>query len=171
MAKEIIKLHPSWEVTGVTLDYASIAAMKLEDNPVKGTQFLEIWITLHHKDGLDYIECSNPLTGEPAIYYKIEDGKNPLAPEQALGKCDTCGVWYQATSGACTEGGCSGTIVPYDGFTRLDAITTAAGTTIMDKFRDLVLQFCIAEDVPDPNDWPNLAQLLSTKSRSRRRRP
>jgi len=96
-----------------------------------------------------FIEYADPITGAEAIYYKIENGKNPLDNDQALGRCNACGAWHKAIGGNCTHEGCSGIVQPYDGFTRL-----ALGTpTELDNYRNLLKNglygFLTTEEVPD----------------------
>lgn len=132
----------------VTLDKARIAAFKVEDNPGKGTYWLEIWVVLGVEvDGV-FVEYPDPETGLDAQYIKIENGKHPLDNSQAFGKCRDCGAPVAAIAGVCLEDGCAGEVIPYDGFTRL-VTTTPVGSTVRDVIKDCLYAFLASEDVPD----------------------
>jgi len=102
----------------------------------------------------------DPETYSEAVYIKLEDGHHPLAPSVGLGKCDACGMWAKGTPGAeCADVECSGTVQPYDGWTRATAKTPPAGLTIRESLAYLCYQFLMLEEVPDP-ETGELVKLL-----------
>lgn len=92
----------------------------------------------------------HPVTGAAALELKIEDGKHPLANDQALGRCDTCGNWHRFFGSACLGDDCDGTVQPYDGWSRLSAMSPEPGLGMKDGDLSVLYKFLSAEAVPDP---------------------
>jgi hypothetical protein len=134
----------------VAIDQIRIASFKVEDNPYRNQYWIEVWCVLGRIENGAFVEYTDPATGAEAVYYKIENGKNPLDNDQALGRCNVCGVWHKAIGGSCTPEVCNGTVQPYDGFSRL----ALGEPTELDNYRNLLknglYSFMTTEEVPDP---------------------
>lgn len=138
----------------VPLERIRVAAIKWENNPLKGQQWVEIWLTLVHLVGEDLVQYVDPNTGDEAHYIKVEDGVHPLAPDTALGKCDTCAAWYARTTGECDEIGCEGTVQPHPCYARLCAESIdPTADCVWQSLRKGVYNWLLSEDVPDPDTW------------------
>lgn len=144
----------------VAIDEARVAAIHIENNPFKGTQWIDIYVVLGREvDGV-WQQYVDPISEAIAQYYRITPGCNPharptffghgpLGDGVALGKCNVCGVWHPIKSGPCSEEGCEGTVEPYDGFQRLVSLVPV-GDTIYDAIKNAVYAFLTSEQVPDP---------------------
>jgi len=110
-----------------------------------------VWVVWGYcPEGGDAHQVVNPNTGAAALELKIEDGKHPLANDQALGRCDVCGKWHRAVAGGCTTDDCHGVVVAYDGWSRLSAMEPEAGLGMKDGDLQVLYKFLSAEAVPDP---------------------
>jgi len=140
------------------LDKARVAAFKPELNKYQGRLWLEVWVVigklLDPEDEDSFVEYPVPGTGKAALEFKIEDGVHPLRPGTALGKCRTCGAWHPRTAGVCGDDGCEGTVVMYDGFTRVRQVPEVIeGDCCFSIQADKILEFLVTEEVPDPDTW------------------
>jgi hypothetical protein len=135
-------------------------------------QNIEYWIDIYYVFGTvvdgEFVQYFDPVTamGIPVQRVKLEDGNHPLRPGSSLRKCPTCGKWFQLES-ACDEPECEGVAtVPYDGFTR--AMLWGAGDPDYYEApvcpymvtKRAIYEFLMAEQVPDPDDWPNMRPLV-----------
>lgn len=144
----------------VVLDKARVVAINIENNPYLNQYWVDVFVVLGLEVDGQWIQHVDPDDGAIAKYYRIAPGCNPHARPAfqsvdprgdgvALGKCNTCGVWHPAKTGACTAEGCSGSVLPYDGFQRL-VLGQAAGSTNYDVIKNAVYGFLTTEQVPDP---------------------
>lgn len=130
-------------ITTQTLDTVKVVSFKVEDNPSSQQYWVLSWSVLGYMDGPTFIEYMNPLTGQQAVYHRIENGFNPLMEGRMLGKCDDCDEWVlDQNSGTCPLCGV-GTVEPYDGYTRLYKNQKIKTKDIED--------FLCDEEVPDPD--------------------
>jgi hypothetical protein len=141
------------------IDYIDVASFKAENNSFLGQYWVEFWLIKGNKDSGNFVQYADPNTGEIAYYIKLEDGCHPLAPVTALGKCDTCGVWWKKVSGPCETPSCEGEVEPYDGYSRFKEMTTANNKKIIEEFTEIVFEFLEEEEVPDPITWVNILLL------------
>lgn len=135
------------------LDRVRVAAYKLENNIAEGRLWAELWAVLGYleddQDESSFRQVFDPRTGEEVfIYVKMENAMHPLRPGFALGKCSDCAFWYNRTSGDCDQEGCTGTVRPYDGMSRLLSVNLGAGTH-GGQVETLVYLILTAEQVPD----------------------
>jgi len=138
----------------VTLDQAKVAAIKIEENPSQGSRWIEVWVVIGRledpADPTSFRQYADPDTGQLAAwYFKIEDGKHPQAPSQALGRCTepTCRAWTPGqVAGACPV--CGSAVAPYDGWTRLTR-EAPQGASIREAIARSTYAFLLTERVPD----------------------
>lgn len=148
-----------------TLDRVRITALKVEQNVCAGQLWVEFWLCLGYQavpgDDNTFVQQIDPDTGNDVYsYLKIENGMNPFRSGMMLGKCDSCGKWFPLVGGPCDD--CSGTIQPYDGWTRLVFMPVSAGGSIYTVIRDNAYNFFCNEEVPDPDTW-ELRKLLDAQ--------
>jgi hypothetical protein len=139
------------------LDKAKIAAFKVERNV---EQWIEVWVVYGYEEKGEFVQQIAPEPGGAILHLKIEDGAHPLAPGMALGRCDSCGRWYSVARGSCLVESCSGTVRPYDGYTRLASLPPTGGT-IYEAIRDVLYDFLTTERVPLPDDFAEIRPLLA----------
>ena len=141
-----------------TLDHESLAHISIEENKYAGRRWLEFYIVrgllTDPNDENSFTEYKHPVTGEAARHLKVEMGVHPLAPDQALGKCDTCGKWFHLQGGPCQVEGCAGTIKPYDGWLRAIMLNR-----IYEMIKLCSYTFLTTEMVPDPTDLETMVPL------------
>lgn len=138
----------------IELPRARVAAIKIEENPYRGQRWIEFYIVLGRVVGSNFEQFAEPETGSEVYeYIKIENGLHPLRAGMALGKCDVCGTWFAKNNGACTEVDCTGTIQPYDGWTRLALAIITKGRSLFVEVQDGSYSFLTTEEVPDPDTW------------------
>jgi hypothetical protein len=152
-------------VQSAELDRMMIAAIKFENNPFIGQDWTEIYLVLGYYstpgDETTFVEMAHPHTHGSHIFIQFEDGFHPERPGLALGKCDTCGKWYQAINGDCSEQGCSGSIGPYDGHTRFMQDACQAGESLSIAGLRIAYTFLLTEVVPDPDDYTTERPIVS----------
>jgi len=151
----------------VPLDKARIASYKPELNAGQGRLWLEVWVVLGKlldpEDEDSFVEYPVPSTGAAALEFKIEDGVHPLRPGTGLGKCDQCGEWHPRMSGPCGLPGCEGTVIMYDGFSRIRTPPEEIdGDCCFLIHSAKMLEFLVNEEVPDPDTWEMVKVLDAT---------
>lgn len=146
----------------VALDVAKLAAMKIENNPSKGTHWLELWVILGREEEGVFVQYADPRTGDMApFHFKLEHGCHPLTG-LALGRCDTCGAWHPAAAGVCGKDACEGSIQPYDGMARMCQSVPAGALCMYEAIQKVIYGFLTTEEVPDPTTWEPIKLLDGT---------
>lgn len=130
----------------VILARGKIVAIKIEVNQ---EHWVDVWISYGNTiDGV-WTEWADEKTGrkiDPTCYH-IEDGVHPLSPGASLRRCPDCYKWYGLEL-VCTT--CGAGTLPYDGLTRAMSAVTADGATVYAAIRDVLYDFLLTEELPDP---------------------
>lgn len=128
------------------LEYAKIAAVKVEDNVER---WIDLWVVFGEDVAGTFVEYIDPDTGQqvPPVLIHIENGQHPLADRgTSLKKCDPCDLWYGLEE-TCTN--CGNPTHPYAGFTRFRN-RTPQRPKVLNAFWDALYKFLTDEEVPDP---------------------
>lgn len=148
----------------VALNCERIANVVVEDNQPQGRSWMKLWVVpgvaSDPSDEGTFVQSTYPIRNDVLGYIpggeareiQFENGIHPLRPTMALGQCDTCGKWYQATSGDCTVPECNGTIDPYQPVSQLAQAWFA--------FRDAVYAKLMAEEIPNPDNFDETVKLM-----------
>lgn len=151
MAKALISPKVS-----VTLDMARIMSINIETNPCKhglgsNHQYIDCFVVWGRMvDGV-FAEQMDPETHAIAQYYRVTDGCNPhsrlalpgMDPSSdgaPLGRCDEviCLAWQDRGLGELCPDCETGTVQPYDGFTRAGS---AVIPNLYEFYREATLAF------------------------------
>lgn len=142
----------------IELDTVRIAAIKIEDNPAKGSKWIEIWLVIGKMNGDIFEQHAHPIIGtEEYKYIKLENGFHPLKSGSFLGRCEKCGEWT-LTENVCSETSCGGNIKPYDGLERLEKMIMR-DVCFLESIKEQLYYFLLKEMVPDP-DTSKVIKLL-----------
>lgn len=162
-------LSPGGQISipSTVVDTIKIVNHQVEDN-------VEKWIDIYYVFGTivdgEFVQYFDPVTamGIPVQRVKLEVGNHPLDPGTGLRKCPSCGKWYRLEV-ECED--CTGVAtVPYDGLLRSMMwgaqdpahYTSNPAEPVCPYFvmKRALYEFLIAEQVPDPDDWPNMRPLV-----------
>jgi hypothetical protein len=115
------------EVTGL-----EVRSVQFEANAERGQKWVDVWCDYGFEEGPVFRAYPIPGCTSPTLHLRFENGVHPLRPGKMLGRCGKCGAWAFATSGACSDPKCDGTVGPYAAHDELmAALRGATGDSVL----------------------------------------